>query len=304
MTQHIAVLKGGLSSEREVSLNSGKACADALRSKGYEVTEVDVGHDIAEVLTKLKPDVAFNALHGTYGEDGCIQGVLEFLRIPYTHSGVTASAVAMDKPLSKRLFETVGIPCAKSIETDGWKLLEGEVMPRPYVIKPLADGSSVDVFIVMDGDPYPPEPLKDKKDEMWMVEQYIPGAELTVGVFGTEALGVIEVRPKEGFYDYRNKYTAGMTEYIIPAPVDEAIRFAVKEYAVKAHRTLGCRGVTRSDFRFDNTEGGDGKIYILEINTHPGMTGTSLVPKMAGYAGTTFEDLVERLVKEARLDHA
>lgn len=296
---HVAVLKGGLSKEREVSLNTGKAVAAALSSLGYEVSEIDVGHDIAQVLSEKKPDVVFNALHGTYGEDGCIQGVLEFLQIPYTHSGVMASAVAMNKAVAKKLFESAGVKCAPGKVFSRKEVLAGDVMQRPYVVKPINNGSSVGVLIVMEGDNVADENFPE--DEMLLVEKYITGRELSVAVMDGKALGVVEIKPKQGFYDYRNKYTSGMTEYLVPARVDKNIYDKAMQLSEKAHNVLECRGVTRSDIRFSEE---DNELYFLEVNTHPGMTSTSLVPKIAGKAGMEFTELVEKLIKAARCDNA
>jgi len=298
MSHHVAVLKGGLSSEREVSLNTGKAVAQALKSKGYKVTEVDVDNNISAALTEIKPDVVFNALHGTYGEDGCIQGVLEFLRIPYTHSGVMASAVAMHKPTAKVLFESVGIKCAEGKVVTRQEAASGRVMEAPYVIKPIDEGSSVGVLIVLDGDEVNENDEGFPQGDNLLIEKYISGRELSVAVMEGKALGVVEIKPKDGFYDYRNKYTSGMTEYLIPAPVDEKIYKQALEMAEKADKILGCRGVSRADIRY----GDDGKLYMLEVNTHPGMTSTSLVPKIAAKSGMDFENLVDRLVRIARCD--
>ncbi len=297
--QHIAILKGGLSSERDVSLVTGAAVANTIEELGYKVTEVDVGRDIAQALTRLKPDAVFNALHGTYGEDGCVQGVLEFLRIPYTHSGVLASALAMNKPAAKMLFASAGIACAEGRTLHRAELKKGDPMPRPYVIKPVSNGSSVGVYIVMKGDDtLAREPFAES--EYYLVETYIPGQELSVAVLDGRPLGAIEIRPKQGFYNYRNKYTAGMTEYLMPAEVSAKIYDAALEMARKAHDVLGCRGVTRSDIRYDAKSG---RMVMLEVNTHPGMTPTSLVPKIARHAGIEFPALIETLLRGARCDN-
>ncbi len=299
--QHIAVLMGGLSSERDVSLSSGNAVAEALTTLGYRVSEIDVGRDVAAVLAELAPDVVFNALHGTYGEDGCIQGVLEFLQIPYTHSGVTAAAVAMEKPLAKRVFAQSEIRCAPGKVVTAEEALAEDVLPRPYVLKPTNDGSSVNVFIVRENADTPFSKESFTPGELLLAERYIPGMELSVAVLQDKPLGVIEIRPKEGFYNYANKYTKGMTEYIMPAPVSDTIYTEAMEMAAKAHHALGCRGVSRADIRYDKQ--GDGQLYMLEVNTHPGMTPLSLVPQIAAHTGITFPDLVDILVKEARCDH-
>jgi D-alanine-D-alanine ligase len=306
--KHIAILMGGLSSEREVSLQSGRAVVKAAESLGYKVTPVDVGKDVAERLTELKPDVAFIALHGTYGEDGCIQGLLEVLGIPYTHSGVRASAIGMDKEVTKQLLSQHGIPFPQGKVVDRDELLEvyamGEdIMPRPFVIKPVAEGSSVGVHIVKHGDNESITSKDWKPGTRLLVEQYIPGHELSVAVIGDEALGVIELSPKQGFYTYEAKYTEGKTDHLMPAPVPEAIYQQAMDDALKAHQALGCRGVSRSDFRYNDTSHGEAGLFMLEINTHPGFTPLSLVPEIAAYKGITFPELVDRLIKEARCDH-
>ena len=296
MVQHIAVLLGGMSSEREVSLRSGAAVVKALKSRGYKVSEVDVSREIPGQLAALKPDVAFIALHGTYGEDGCVQGLLEIMGIPYTHSGFASAAVAMDKELSQALFEKAGLKIAgsKAAEIDE---IEADFMAMPFVVKPVSEGSSVGVFIIRSA-----EDLAAAK-KAWkfgraIVEKYIDGAELSVAVLADplpRALGVIELRPYQGFYTYENKYTDGKTEHLMPAPLSEADTARVMAMAELAHRTLKCSGVTRSDFRFDGKD-----FYILELNTHPGMTELSLTPEIANYAGISFDDLVEILVKNAK----
>jgi len=295
--KHIALLKGGLSAERDVSLSTAKSVSEALTNLGYKVSEVDVGWDVQSILSEIKPDIVFNALHGTYGEDGCIQGILEFLRIPYTHSGVLSSSVAMHKPTAKILFESVGIKCAKGGVYTRDEVLAGDVMDRPYVIKPVDEGSSVGVLIVFDGDELNSENIPDGNE--FLIEEFIEGKELTSAVLGDVSLGVIEIVPKMGFYDYRNKYTQNMTEYVIPAQIDKNIYDKVKEYTLKAHNILKCNSLSRSDFRLSN----DGEIYILEINTHPGMTSTSLVPKLAKDFGISFEELIENIVNSAKLNN-
>ncbi|MEZ5691696.1 MAG: D-alanine--D-alanine ligase [Rickettsiales bacterium] len=289
--KHIAVLKGGMSAEREVSLNSGAACARALRELGYEVTEIDVGRDLAKKLAEVKPDIVFNALHGRYGEDGCVQGLLEVMQVPYTHSGVLASAVAMDKPLAKIIMANAGlkVPAGKVVGAD--EILKGDPLPCPYVVKPANEGSSVGVYIIREGDEIPDLTEGDN----WLVEEYIEGREITVAVLNGQALGTLEIRPKSGFYDYENKYTDGKTEHLCPAPLSDDETKIVMEMAVVAHNSLGCRGLTRSDFRYDGKD-----FYILEINTQPGMTSLSLSPEIAAYSGISFSNLVGRLVEEAR----
>lgn len=305
MSKHIAVLKGGISSERDVSLSSGSEVAKALRERNYRVTEIDVTGDLPALIAALTPapDAVFNALHGRYGEDGCIQGVLEYLRIPYTHSGVVASAVAMDKPLSKILFTAAGLRCPGGSVHKIGDVLAGDVLPRPYVVKPAREGSSVGVHIVKQGVNLPPIDSDAWRfgDEV-LVEPYIPGRELTVAVMGDRPLAVTELRPHDGFYDYTNKYTSGKTDHVIPAQVPPAIYDEALASALTAHRALGCRGVSRADFRYDDTQGATGELYLLEINTQPGMTPLSLVPEQAAYCGLSFADIVSWLVEEARCD--
>ncbi|MEZ5758435.1 MAG: D-alanine--D-alanine ligase [Emcibacteraceae bacterium] len=292
---NVCVLKGGWSSEREVSLVSGKAIAEGLREAGYQVTEVDVGPDIYDVLKKLKPEAVFNGLHGTWGEDGCVQGLLETLKIPYTHSGVKASALAMDKVLSKKLFQSIGIPCADDKIVNVADLFDPEPMPRPFVVKPNCDGSSVGVVIVDEGDAFRADMEGPwQTEEKLMVEKYIPGRELTVSVMGDKALCVTELKPKQGFYDYKAKYQDGMTDHIVPAEISEQNAQLLMKMAVDAHNILGCRGVSRSDFRMDGDD-----IYILETNTQPGMTPLSLVPEQAKYVGMKFSELVGWMMEDA-----
>jgi len=302
MSKHVAVLKGGLSNEREVSLMSGKACATALRNAGFTVTEVDVGYDIAEQLRMVKPDVVFNALHGRYGEDGTIQGVLEFLRIPYTHSGVLASALAMDKHQAKIMFKAAGIPVTDHVIAQRAEIARAHVMEPPYVIKPVADGSSVGVFIVRGDQSHPPQEIlrEDwKGGEDLMVERFIPGRELTCAVMGDVALGVTEIVTDLHFYNYEAKYVKGGSRHLVPAPIQPKIYDKVQKMALKAHAALGCRGVSRSDFRFNDRAGDDGELVCLEINTQPGMTELSLVPELARHAGHSFEELVTWMVEDA-----
>jgi len=302
MKKHVAVLMGGWSAEREVSLVSGRECAAALKKAGHTVSEIDVGRDISEVLTKMRPDVCFNALHGRVGEDGCIQGLLEILAIPYTHSGVLASALAMDKPAAKRQFANAGIACAEGRVVERDEVLRGHPLPPPYVVKPVNEGSSVGVTIVTNGG------LPRFHNEGWhygskvLVERYIAGRELTCGVMGDRALAVTEIRPREGFYDYTAKYTDGKAEHLIPAPLPEAVYAEVMRMALLAHQTLGCRGVSRADFRYDDTKGGTGKVYLLEVNTQPGMTPLSLVPEQAAHLGIDFVELVDWMVEHAQCD--
>jgi len=302
MKKHVAVLMGGWSAEREVSLVSGRECAIALKQCGYAVSEIDVGRDIASVLAKVQPDVCFNALHGRIGEDGCMQGLLEIMGIPYTHSGVLASAIAMDKPAAKRLFAGAGITVVEGRVVERDEVLRGHPMPVPYVVKPLNEGSSVGVTIVANGG------LPRFHNEGWhygskvLVERYVPGRELTVGVMGDRALAVTEIRPREGFYDYAAKYTDGKADHLVPAPVPEKVYDEAKRFAVAAHQALGCRGVSRADFRYDDTDGGTGQVYILEVNTQPGMTPLSLVPEQAAHVGISFAELVDWMVEHASCD--
>ncbi|MBV8939944.1 MAG: D-alanine--D-alanine ligase [Alphaproteobacteria bacterium] len=302
MTKHIAVLKGGWSAEREVSLVSGAACAKALRERGYRVDEIDVGRDVAEKLSALKPDIAFNALHGRFGEDGCMQGLLEILHIPYTHSGVLASALAMDKPMAKRMFEAAGLRCPHGIPVRREEFGKGDPLPRPYVIKPANEGSSVGVHMVTREDNRPLALIAaEAADHPYLAEAYIPGRELTVAVLNGRPLGVTELRPAQGFYDYANKYTDGRTLHLCPAPIHGRAYDEAMAAALAAHRALGCRGLTRADFRYDDTQGEPGVLYLLEINTQPGMTPLSLSPEQAAHAGIDFHTLVDMLVKAAEL---
>jgi D-alanine-D-alanine ligase len=302
--KHVAVLMGGLSTEREVSLHSGAACAEALEGEGYKVTKVDVGRDVAADLAKIKPDVCFNALHGRYGEDGCIQGLLETMGIPYTHSGVLASALAMHKERAKAIMREAGIPVAESRVVLRAEAAKAHVMPPPYVIKPPAEGSSVGVYIVREDQANPPQELTASDwalGEELMIERFIPGRELTCAVMGDEALGVIEIRPAEGlsFYDYESKYAPGGSIHVLPAPLKPNVYQLVQKLSVAAHRALGCRGVSRSDFRFDDRPEGTGELICLEVNTQPGMTSTSLVPELAAYGGRSFGELVRWIVEDA-----
>jgi len=300
MTKHVVVLMGGWSVEREVSLDSGKAVAEALKNAGYQVTPLDATENISEDLSRLKPDVAFNALHGKWGEDGGVQAILETLKIPYTHSGVKASAVAMDKIMAKKLFQSVGIPCTEDKVISPDELFQADPMPRPFVVKPIDEGSSVGVVIFEEGSNYTPEMAGPWQDcQELMVEKFLPGRELTCTVQGDKALAVTELRPLSGFYDYENKYQDNKTEHLVPAPISDDMAELIKDYSLKAHQVLGCRGVSRSDFRLDDGSDGDGVPYILELNTQPGMTGLSLVPEQAKYVGQSFEELVSWMVEDA-----
>ncbi len=299
--KHVAVLMGGWSAERPVSLNSGRECADNLELAGYRVTRIDVERDIAEVLAKLKPDVVFNALHGPYGEDGTIQGVLEILGIPYTHSGVLASALAMNKEKAKSVAAAAGIPVAEHRIVSRFEAAKEHVLPTPYVVKPIGEGSSFGVIIVAEDQPHPPQSLSRDEwtfGELVMVERFVPGRELTCAVRGDEALGVTEIVPVgHGFYDYDAKYADGGSKHLCPAPIKPFVYQNICTLAVEAHRAIGCRGVSRSDFRYD--EEGTGEVIWLEVNTQPGMTRTSLVPELAALAGQSFPDLVAWMVEDA-----
>lgn len=297
MKKHVAVLYGGMSAEREVSLTSGQAVIASLNRNGYRVTPIDVQQDVASVLQRTKPDVAFNALHGTYGEDGCIQGVLEILKIPYTHSGVMASALAMDKQKAKYIFQCGGLRVPPGKILSRHEILQGPCMDMPYVIKPINNGSSVGVVIVQD--------IKKRitgndlvADEQFLVERYIPGKELSIAVLEEGPLGVIELQPHKGFYDYKNKYTEGKTIHIMPANIPSSIYEEAMAMSFTAHNLLGCSGVTRTDMRYDDK--GDGLLYLLEINTQPGLTPLSLVPDIASYKQINFDGLVEYLIQKAR----
>ena len=297
---HVAVLMGGLSAERAVSLSSGKAVAKALEGEGYRVSLIDVWADLAEQLTNLAPDVCFNALHGKWGEDGCVQGVLEILNMPYTHSGVLASSVAMNKELTKVILANAGVPVAKSIVVSRKDAVKGHPMKPPYVLKPVADGSSVGIFMVLADKDHPGERLMEtgEANDQLMAEQYIPGREFTCAVMANKALGVTEIEPGASFdfYDFDSKYEDGGSKHTIPAKISSDINDLIESYAVTAHKVLGCRGISRSDFRFDEQTNISA---CLEINTQPGMTATSLAPEQALYNGMTFGELVHWLVEDA-----
>ncbi|HSM42695.1 MAG TPA: D-alanine--D-alanine ligase [Afifellaceae bacterium] len=304
-SKHVAVLMGGWSSEREVSLSSGNACATALETAGYKVSRIDVGRSIARVLDDLRPDVAFNALHGPYGEDGTIQGVLEILDIPYTHSGVLASALAMDKVRAKQVAGAAGVNVTEHVVTSRAEAAKAHVIPPPYVVKPISEGSSFGVVIVPEGQSAPPQSLTADAwpyGETVMVERYIPGLELTCAVMGAPgeevALDVIEIVPVSSrFYDYESKYAEGGSKHVLPAQILPFVYQNVRTFALQAHRAIGCRGVSRSDFRFDAD--GTGELVWLEVNTQPGMTPTSLVPELADLAGYDFPALVSWMVEDA-----
>jgi D-alanine-D-alanine ligase len=305
MSKHVAVLMGGWSAEREVSLRSGHACADALGRLGCRVTEIDVGRDIAAVLSQATPDVALNVLHGRPGEDGTMQGVLEILGIPYTHSGVLASALAMQKDMAKDLFRAAGVPVPEGLVASRFEAGRTHLLPPPYVIKPIAEGSSKGVYIVTAEHAHPPQELFRQDwayGDRVIVEKFIPGKELTCAIMGEEPLGVIEIVPTTRFYDYEAKYAPGGSKHLLPAPVSSFVYQQARRLALAAHRALGCRGVSRADFRYDDRIEGVGGLVCLEVNTQPGMTETSLVPELAAHAGISFDELVKWMVEDASLN--
>ncbi len=306
--RHVAVLMGGWSAEREVSLSSGKACCQALEGEGYRVTPIDVGPDISTVLESVspKPDVIFNALHGRFGEDGTIQGLLELLRLPYTHSGILASALAMQKDRAKVILKAAGVPVPEGVTIHRREASERHVLPPPYVVKPVNEGSSVGVIIVREDRTHPPQELLREDwpfGDLVLVEKYVAGRELTCAVMGDKPLGVIDIRPATGlFYDYDAKYAKGGSIHVLPAEIKPNVYQQVQELALTAHQALGCRGVSRADLRYDDTPGGTGDLVVLEVNTQPGMTETSLVPEMAAHAGYSFGELVRWMVEDASYD--
>ncbi len=305
MPKHVVVLMGGWSAEREVSLRSGTACAEALARKGYRVEPIDVGRDIATVLDEIKPDVALNVLHGRPGEDGTIQGILEILQIPYSHSGVLASALAMQKDVAKLVMSAGGVPVAEGVVISRFEAAKTHVLERPYVVKPVSEGSSVGVFIVTKEHQRPPQELTREDwifGENVLCERFIAGKELTCAVMGDEALGVIEIVPTVRFYDYEAKYAPGGSQHILPAEIKPNIYQEVRRLALRAHQALGCRGVSRADFRYDDRLGGTQGLFCLEVNTQPGMTEMSLVPELAAHAGISFEELVGWMVEDASLN--
>jgi D-alanine-D-alanine ligase len=302
MSLHVAVLMGGWTAEREVSLVSGRACADALRQLGHRVSEIDVGRDVAARLAEIAPDVVFNALHGRWGEDGCVQGLLEIMGLPYTHSGVRASAIAMHKPTARDVFAAAGLPCAEGLVSTPAAVNAADPLPRPYVVKPVADGSTCGIRIVEAGDNRPPIPADwDYGDEV-LTERYVPGRELTVAIMDGKALAVTEIRAHSGFYDYEAKYSEGKADHTVPAAIDPEIYDRAMRWSEQAHRLIGCRGVSRADWRYDDTGGEPGALYLLEINTQPGMTPLSLVPEQAAYKGMSFAELVGWMVEDAGCD--
>jgi D-alanine-D-alanine ligase len=301
--KHVAVLMGGFSSERPVSLASGNSCADALESAGYRVTRIDVDRNVASVLAELRPDVAFNALHGPFGEDGTIQGILEYLEIPYTHSGVLASALAMNKEQAKRVAKAAGIPVAESRVMNRHSIGREHPMKPPYVVKPVNEGSSFGVVIVKEDQAHPPQVIGSsdwRYGDVVMVERFVHGRELTCAVMGDVALGVTEIIPVgHSFYDYDSKYVAGGSKHECPANLSPNIYQKIQTLALKAHQAIGCRGVSRSDFRYDDRHSENGEIIWLEVNTQPGMTPTSLVPELAEHAGHGFGELLSWMVEDA-----
>lgn len=295
----VVVLKGGFSAERDVSLSSGRECANALRAAGYEVIEVDAGRDLAARLQEIAPDVVFNALHGRFGEDGTVQGLLEWLRLPYTHSGVMASSMAMDKERSKQVYKAAGLPVVPSLVAARDDVSARHLMAPPYVVKPYNEGSSVGVYIVNEGANQPPQ-LSAEMPERVMVEAFAPGRELTCAVMGDRALAVTDIIT-EGWYDYTAKYSTGGSRHVIPAELPAEITAACMDYALRAHQALGCRGLSRTDFRWDESRGREGLI-LLETNTQPGMTPTSLAPEQAAHCGISFSELCTWLVEDASCD--
>ena len=307
MSAKVAVLMGGWSPERDVSLVSGKACAEGLREGGHEVVEYDVSRDLRALIDFLRPvdgkgpDVVFNALHGKYGEDGCIQGVLEVLAVPYTHSGVLASALAMDKPMARHVFTSLGLRVAEGRVIERRSLAWGDPMPRPYVVKPLDQGSSVGVHIVREGDNLAAVELAEAQfGERVLVEKFVPGRELTVAVMGNKPIAVTELRPRTRFYDYEAQYTDGVTEHLVPAPIPQDVYELAKDWALMAHEALGCNGLTRTDFRWDDSLPGTSGLVVLETNTQPGMTPLSLAPEQAKWAGISWPQLMTWMVDHAR----
>ena len=295
----VVVLMGGPSAEREVSLSSGRECAAALRESGCEVIEVDAGPDVVARLQSVKPDVVFNALHGRWGEDGAVQGILEWLRMPYTHSGILASALTLDKQRTKDIYRKYGLPVVDSLIADASEVRARHVLPPPYVVKPNNEGSSVGIYIVPDGANGPPQLADDMPDQV-MVEAYAPGRELTTTVMGEKPLTVTDI-VTDGWYDYDAKYAPGGSHHVLPADVPADVFDACMDYALRAHQALGCRGISRTDFRWDAARGLDG-LVLLETNTQPGMTPTSLVPEQAAHVGISFPDLCRWLVEDASCD--
>jgi len=293
----VVVLKGGLSAERDVSLVSGAECAEALRRAGHEVTELDAGRNLAARLAESRPEIVFNALHGRWGEDGCVQGLLEWMEIPYTHSGVLASSLAMDKERAKAVYRSAGLPVVESRLVPRDEIAAAHAMTPPYVVKPRNEGSSVGIHIVAEGANTPPR-FDSGAPDILMVERFVPGRELTVTVQGDRALAVTDIIATQGWYDYHAKYADGGSRHVLPADIPAEIERACLEFALTAHRALGCRGLSRTDFRWDDAKGPAG-LALLETNTQPGMTPTSLAPEQAAHLGTSFEDLCAWLVADA-----
>ena len=293
----VVVLKGGPSAEREVSLVSGSECAGALRRVGYEVTEIDAGPDLASQLADARPDAVFNALHGRWGEDGCVQGMLEWMKIPYTHSGVLASSLAMDKERTKAVYQAAGLPVAEGRLVERDEVVRSHPMAPPYVVKPYNEGSSVGIYIVAEGANSPAQLSPDAPDVL-MVEKFIPGREMTTAVMGDKAMAVTDIIAASGWYDYHAKYSAGGSHHVVNEGIPDDIRAACLDHALRAHQALGCRGVSRTDFRWDDTRGLSG-LVLLETNTQPGMTPTSLAPEQAAHLGISFEELCDWLVEDA-----
>ena len=301
--KRVAVLYGGISAEREVSLSSGRQVIAALEGAGYDVAPIEVTQDLGALIAALspKPDAVFNALHGRFGEDGVVQGVLDWLDIPYTHSGMRASALAMDKAASRAVFASAGLPIAKGRVIDVGMLEDQDPLPRPYVVKPLNEGSSVGVEILREGENRRHEIAREwRYGPQALVEEFVPGRELTVGVMGARALTVTDIAATHAFYDYESKYAAGGSQHVVPAAIHPKAFSQAMEFAVAAHAALGCRGTSRADFRYDDTAGEPGRLVLLEINTQPGMTPTSLLPEQAAHCGITFPALCAWMVEEAR----
>ena len=300
---HVAVLMGGWSAEREVSLTSGKGVADALEKNGHKVSRVDMDRNVAMILDGIRPDVVFNALHGVPGEDGTVQGMLDLMQIPYTHSGLATSVIAIDKELTKQQLVPAGIPMPKGKIVSSASLYEADPLPRPYVLKPVNEGSSVGVAIVTDDSNYGHPIGRDavgpwQEFDSLLAEPFIKGRELTTAVLGDKALCVTELKTAQGFYDYDAKYTEGLTEHVCPAKIPPEIEKLCLDYALRAHQILGCKGTSRTDFRWDDEQGAAG-LFVLETNTQPGMTPLSLVPEQARQMGISYEELVEIIVREA-----
>lgn len=306
LRKHVAVLYGGLSAEREVSLRSGAACAKALEDQGFKVTLLDADRSVGQVLADLRPDIAFNALHGRFGEDGIVQGILEMLAIPYTHSGVLASSLAMQKDRAKDVMKAAGIPVPEGLTMHRFEAARAHPMAPPYVVKPVSEGSSVGVLIVNADHAHPPQELTSSTwdhGDIVLVEKFIAGRELTCAVIGEKAMDVIDIRAADGgWYDYHAKYAKGGSIHVLPADLKENVYHSVQDLTLRAHRALGCRGVSRADFRYDDRPGGTGDLVVLEVNTQPGMTETSLVPELAAYVGLSFGELVRWMVEDASCD--